>query len=138
MNQDVRTQLTAKDHMSRLTELTGTIGKCISEHIDRDNPDEVSGKLMELTALQSSATYAYALAEQLYNEKLASLVESNEYSKLTATDKKMIFAGKAKTEIYYLTMNERLIRNLSHSIEALRSILSWKKSELENARYQTT
>lgn len=61
MNQDVRTQLTSKDHMDRLIELTGTIGKCISEEIDRDNPDEVSGKLMELTALQSSATYAYAL-----------------------------------------------------------------------------
>lgn len=121
-----------------LVQVTAQIGKAIEEEIDRDNPEELTGKLMELCALQSNASYAYALSEQLYNEKLAELVQDPKYSKLSATDKKMLFAGFAKEEIYYMTLNERYIRNLSHSIEALRSALSWKKSELEQSRYQTT
>jgi len=121
-----------------LKEITEAIANKLNEAIDKDNPDELTGKLMELCSLQASATYCYALAEQLYNQKIADLVVKQEYTKLTATDKKMLFAGLAKEEIFNLTISERHIKNLSYSIEALRSALSWKKSELENARYQNT
>lgn len=124
--------------MKNLKEVSQQIGAAIEQNIDRDNPDELTGKLMELCALQSNATYAYALAEQLYNVKIGELVQKPEHAKLSATDKKMLFAMLAKDEIYYMTLNERYIRNLSHSIEALRSALSWKKTELEHSRYQTT
>lgn len=124
--------------MTNLIEMSELIGKSIEQEIDRDNPDELTGKLMELCSLQSNASHAYALAEQLYNVKLAELVQKPEHSKLSATDKKMLFAGLAKEEIYYMTLNERYIRNLSHSIEAIRSALSWKKTELEQSKYQTT
>ncbi len=121
----------------RLQEISEQIGKAIEQGIDRDNPDEVTGKLMELCALQSTATYANALAEQLYNKKLAELVQVDEHKKLSATDKKMLFAGLASQEIYYMTLCERYIKNLSYSIEALRSVLSWKKVEFEQSKYQT-
>lgn len=124
-----------KEQIKRLCKM---IGDAIGESIDRDNPEELTGKLMELSALQSNATYAYALAEQEYNAKIAELAQKDEYKRLTATDKKMIFAGLAKEEIYLLTTCERHIKNLSYSIEALRSALSWKKTELEQSRYQTT
>lgn len=124
-----------KEQIKRLCKM---IGDAIEESIDRDNPEELTGKLMELSALQSNATYAYALAEQEYNAKIAELAQKDEYKRLTATDKKMIFAGLAKEEIYLLTTCERHIKNLSYSIEALRSALSWKKTELEQSRYQTT
>ncbi|WP_437918557.1 hypothetical protein [Sphingobacterium sp. LRF_L2] len=122
---------------SHLQEISEQIGRAIEQEIDRDNPDEVTGKLMELCALQATATYANALAEQLYNQKLSELVQKPEHAKLSATDKKMLFAGLASQEIYYMTLNERYIRNLSHSIEALRSVLSWKKVEFEQSKYQT-
>lgn len=124
-----------KKQIKRLSDM---IGNAIGENIDRDNPDELTGKLMELSALQSNATHAYALAEQAYNDRIAELVQKEEYKRLTATDKKMLFAGLAKEEIYLLTTCERHIKNLSYSIEALRSALSWKKTELEQSRYQTT
>ncbi|WP_313418775.1 hypothetical protein [Sphingobacterium multivorum] len=124
--------------MSDLINLSGMIGQAIEQQIDPDNPDEIQGKLMELCALQSNATYAYALAEQMYNVKIGELVQKPEHAKLSATDKKMLFAMLAKEEIHYMTLNERYIRNLSHSIESLRSVLSWKKMEYTQARYQTT
>ncbi|GGH24830.1 hypothetical protein FAZ19_16145 [Sphingobacterium alkalisoli] len=126
------------EQMNHLKEISEMIGNAIEQEIDRDNPDELTGKLMELCALQGNASHAYALAEQLYNVKISELVQKPEHAKLSATDKKMLFAGLAKEEIYYLSLNERYIRNLSHSIEALRSALSWKKAEMEQARYQTT
>lgn len=124
--------------MNDLIRISSLIGLAIEQRIDPDNPDEVIGKLTELCSLQSNATYAYALAEQLYNVKIGELVQKPEHSKLTATDKKMLFAMLAKEEIHYMTLNERYIRNLSHSIDSLRSVLSWKKMELEQARYQST
>lgn len=124
--------------LSKVKELTECLERAISERIDQSNPDELTGKLGELASLQSTATFALAMSEQLYAEKIAELVEMPAYSKLSATDKKMLFAGLAKHEAYYVTMNERLSKNLSYSIESMRSILSYKKSEMENSRYQPT
>lgn len=126
------------DDYTNLEALNVLISQKLDEQIDRDNPDELTGKLMELCSLQATATHAYALAERLYNIKIASLAILDEYKKMTATDKKMIFAGLANKEIQSLTISERHIKNLSYSIEGIRSALSWKKSELENSRYQNT
>lgn len=124
--------------LTQLKELTNLIGKAISQSIDKDNPAEVTGKLAELSALQSTSSHCMALAEMVYNEKLMELVTDAEYSKLSATDKKYIFLGKAKQEGYYVTLSERQSRSLSHSLDALRSILSFMKSEMENLKNQTT
>lgn len=124
--------------MRSIKEISDTIAKCLNEQVDKDNPDELTGKLMELCSLQASASHCYALAEQVYNHKIAALLTDPRHAKMTATDKKMLFAGLAKEEIFYVTLSERHIKNLSYSIEAIRSALSWKKSELENAKYQNT
>ena len=121
-----------------LKALTNQIGKAISQTIDKDNPEEVTGKLAELSALQSTSAHCLALAEMVYNQKLMELVTDNAYSNLSATDKKYVFLGKAKQEGYYVTLSERQSRSLSHSLDALRSILSFMKSELENLKSQTT
>ena len=108
------------------------IGKAISETVNRDDPNEVSGKLEELKSLQASCSHAVALAEMVYNEKIFDLVQQQQYSGLNATEKKMLFAGLAKQEIYYVTLTERQSRSMSHAIEAMRSILSYLKSEMNN------
>jgi len=114
------------------------IGKAIEEQIDRDNPDELTGKLQELASLQSTASWSLAMAKQLYNTKIASLLISDFHKSYTATDRKSIFLELAKEELFILNLVERYVANISHSIESIRSILSYKKLEFEQSKYQTT
>jgi vacuolar-type H+-ATPase subunit B/Vma2 len=123
--------------LQSLEQLTDQIGKAINQDIDQTNADEVMGKLNELSALQSTSSHTMALAEMVYNQKIMDLVKDSEYSKLSATDKKYIFLGKAKMEAYYVTFSERLSRSLSHRLDALRSILSFIKAEMEHLNSQT-
>ncbi|SUJ18724.1 Uncharacterised protein [Sphingobacterium spiritivorum] len=114
------------------------IGDCLGQEIDRDNPDEVLGKLQELASIQSTASYCLATAKQLHNSKIAQLLVSELYKGYTATDRKLIFLEVAKEEMFYLNLIDRYVANISHSIESLRSILSFKKHEIDQSRYQTT
>lgn len=124
--------------LEKVKELTTQIGKAISEQIDKENGDEVTGKLMELSALQSSSSYAVSLSEMVYNEKIAELINDTQFSKLSATDKKMVFNGRAKNEIFYVDLAAAQLKSIHYSIEALRSILSYMKQEKQNAKFQTT
>ena len=114
------------------------IGKAISEQIDKDNPQEVAGKLMELAALQGNASYKIAMANKALNEKNLALVTDERFLKAGATDKKLIFAGHASEEHYYKDLAEAQFKSLHYSIEACRSLLSALKAEQQSARYQTT
>lgn len=125
-------------NLDKVKELTTMISDKISQRVDKDNADSICYRLEELTALQATAAYALSLSEMVYNEKLSSLVMQPEYKSYTATDKKMVFAGLAKEEIFYMTLSERLAKNISYSIEAMRSLLSFLKQEMTNAKYQTT
>lgn len=113
--------------------ITVQIGKALSENIGKDNPDEVMGKMGELNSLLATSSHAVALSDMLYNQKIFELMETAKYGSLNATEKKMIFAGLAKEEIYYMTLCERQNRALVHAIDSWRSILSFIKSEMGNA-----
>jgi|SRR5690554_5151771 len=110
------------------------IGKALSQSISFDNPDEVSGKLEEITALLALSSHCVALSEKVYNLKILELSESDEYKDRSATDKKMIFGGLASEEIYYMTLSERQNKGLTHRADSLRSILSYMKSEHQNLK----
>lgn len=118
--------------LESLKEISTLIGKEIALKIDQDNPSEIMGKLNCLTNLLATSSHAVALSEALYSEKLMQLTEANTWVGLSATDKKMVFAGRAKQEIYYVTLCERQNRALTHCIDALRSMISYLKSELNN------
>lgn len=118
--------------LDNVKQATNTIGKSLAEQIDKDNPDEVIGKIQELSALLALSSHAVALSEMVYNEKLSELVQNTAYSGLSATDKKMVLAGRAKNEIYYLTLAERQNKALTHRIDGLRSIISYLKEEVRN------
>lgn len=140
MNEAVVKKLenTHSTNMDRVKIFAKQIGEAIAEKIDQDNPDEAMGKLQELATLQATASYCLAMANKLYNDKIAELAGQQVYAKLSATDKKMVFAGRASEEIYYMDLSERYSRSLTHSIESLRSILSFKKEEFSQSKYQTT
>lgn len=124
------------NHETNLKNICQQIGAAISLEIDKSNPDEILGKLNSLTSLLGTSSHAVALAESLYAEKLMQLTEDNMWSKLTATDKRMVFAGRAKTEAYYVTLTERQNRALTHGIDALRSMISYLKAEWSNIHNQ--
>lgn len=127
-----------KKELVRLTIMVTQIGEAIKEQVDRDNPDELTGKLQELASLQGTASWCLATAKSLYNSKIASLLVSDFYNGYTATDRKTIFLELAKEELFMLNIVERYVANISHSIESFRSILSYKKLEFEQSKYQTT
>lgn len=107
------------------------IGKALSEKVDSSNPAEVVGKIEALTALLSSSAYAVALADKLYSIKIMELTESY-VGKLSVTEKKWVFDGKANEELYFVNLADRQNRGLSHAIDGLRSVISFLKAELTN------
>lgn len=115
-----------------LKKLTDEISSCLSLKVDRDNGDEISGILQEFILIQDTASEAMSLASMVYAEKMAELYEDVAYSKLSATDKKMVCQGRASKEIYYVSLTERLSRSISHGIDGYRSILSDLKEQRRN------
>lgn len=118
--------------LEHLVDICEQIEQSLDLSIDRTNPDEVMGKIDQLVGVLQTSAHAVALAEMLYNRKIAQLVETPAYSKLSATDKKMIFAGRAQKELYYVDLTERQNKAVVHAIEALRSIISYIKEEMRN------
>lgn len=114
------------------------IEEAIKLQIDNSNPDELMGKLNSLSNLTGLSSQTVAISEQLYNERLGELVMAKEYSKMGATEKKMLFASLASDEIYLMTLSERLNRALVHSGEFIRSILSALKTEMQMAKTMST
>lgn len=113
------------------------ITKALSEHIDRNIPDDIMYKIQELTSLLASSSEALASAEMQYSQRLMEETEKLADSKLSATDKKNIIAGRLKKEAYTVTLTERLNKALVHAIEAQRSVLSYIKEEYRNASNNT-
>lgn len=114
-----------------------TIEAIIQLKIDPSNPEEIIGHLNEVCAIQANASYCQAEAERLLAEKMCELVEKVEYRSMTATDKKYLFGGRCKDFNFTVTYAERLSRNISHKIDALRSMLSFLKMEMEQSKFQT-
>lgn len=99
-----------------------------------DSPIDVMEKLNDCVNVLGMSAELVAWTERKYNEKLSLLCLAKEYSKLTATDKKMVFAGALSNEIMYHTKAERLNKGLVHCLDGLRSILSYTKEEMKNIR----
>jgi hypothetical protein len=110
------------------------ISRLMTQEYDRENGQEVSGKISEFNSLLATSATLVATAEMVYNERLGRLAETYQDRSISATDKKNIFAGKLTKETYFVTLTERLNRALTHSIEGLRSQLSFIKAEVNNVR----
>ena len=118
--------------LETIKRLTEEVSKTLSLRVDRDNGDEVTAILQEFILIQDKASEAMGLASMVYAEKMSELYEDEKYSKLSATDKKIVCQGRASKEIYYVTLTERLSRSISHGIDGYRSILSDLKEQRRN------
>lgn len=125
-----------KEQIQRLEHLTASIASALTNPLNHEDAEQVSFRITEYSSLLGTSAETVALSEMVYNEALGALSESFIDSKVSATDKKMIFAGRLKKEIYLLTLSERQNRALTHAIDGLRSVLSFKKLEIQTASYQ--
>lgn len=119
----------------RVDEINAQIVTLIKSTADKSDPDGLAGKISELASLIPSSAHAVAVSEMLYNQRIGELMEAEQYSRMSATDKKLIFQGKASKEIALMTYSERLNKGITHAIDGYRSILSFVKSEMENLRH---
>lgn len=101
---------------------------------DKTDPGGIAGKISELASLIASSAEAVAISEMIYNIKIGDLMEDSKFAALNATERKLIFQGKAHKEIALMTYTERLNKGITHAIDGYRSILSFAKSEMENLR----
>jgi len=122
------------DLRPQIDEINNRIISCLKSTADKSDPDGLVGKISELASLIPSSAQALAMAEMLYNEKIGALMETEQFSKMNTTDKKMLFQGKASKEIALMTFTERLNKGITHAIDGYRSILSFVKSEMDNLR----
>lgn len=123
---------------AELRKTVDTINALIAKNIrvtaDKTDPDGLAGKISELARLIPSSAEAVAISEMLYNNKIGELMEDEKWSRLNATERKLIFQGKAAKEIALMTYTERLNKGITHAIDGYRSILSFVKSEMENLK----
>jgi 16S rRNA C1402 (ribose-2'-O) methylase RsmI len=96
-----------------------------------ESPTCILEKLNNLTNLLGMSAEVLAWSEKIYNEKLMEVTLMKQYKDLSATDKKMVFAGILSNEILQHTKAERLNKALTHSIDGLRSMLSFLKEEVK-------
>jgi len=122
--------------IAELKKICDQIGSEIALEVDRSNGDEIAGKLANLSNLLSTSSHACALSKQVYSQRIMELTLDIAYLKLSATDRKNIFAGRAKIEGYYMDLCEEQNKALKYSIEALRSMLSYLKQEMQHLQTQ--
>lgn len=121
------------ENLQHVEKCTAEIAEKMEQGYNRELPEEVSGKITEFNGLLALSGRMVALTEMIHNDELGKLAEQYKDSKLGATDKKMIFAGRLKKEIYYMTYADRLNRGLTHALDSLRSQLSYLKTEFSNS-----
>jgi hypothetical protein len=113
------------ENLKRLEELTTLIDEHITSPVNHADGEALGLKIVTLSGLLGRSAEAVALADMVYNECLGALCDQFKDSKLSATDKKMIFAGRLKKEIYYTTLTERQNKALTHAIEGLRAVIGF-------------
>lgn len=92
-----------------------------------------------LSAMQPLSAEVYANAKGLFSEAvkthLLSLRDMLEEKKITVTFITKIAEGNAKEEMVLMHEAERCTRNISHSLDFIRSCISHQKAEMEAARW---
>lgn len=114
---------TIRKHISEIREV-------MDRKIDIANPSGVLEKLNDLSNLLGLSSEMIAQSSRIYNEKIAIMLPKVKGE--SATDKKLILAGLTSDEIYIMENCAGLNKDAHYVCEALRSMLSYLKIELQN------
>lgn len=100
-----------------------------------DSPNDVMDKLNKLASIEGTSAELIAYTNKVYNEKILQLTTSPTYKGMSATDKKLIFAGVASNEIYNMQLSEAYNKEIHYQIEAIRTQISYLKEQEKNSKF---
>lgn len=113
------------------------IKDCLELEVDNNNGKELTEKIKQLSMLTGSAAALQANAKKMLLQKELELLRKHKNSDLQASVLMRTISAEAYEESGWLTYAERLNAGISHSLDALRSSLSYLKTELENIKHTT-
>jgi hypothetical protein len=103
--------------------------EAMSKPVNKDVPDMVAEKLNNLTNLLALSSKTIADTERRYNEALTAYIHGNKGINITTI--KLMFSGDNSDVCYQNTYALQLNKDLHYAIEALRSLLSYLKVEMQ-------
>ena len=108
----------------------------ISISLDANNPHEIQSHLLELSQLLSLSAVLQTSCKYFLEEKRkqAFSICTEQLSILSATLGKQLIDSYCSVELSAYTLAERQNRTIVHQMDALRSVLSFSKSELQNLK----
>jgi hypothetical protein len=110
------------------------IVQAMNQPVNKDLPDMVAEKLNNLTVLLALSSKTIADSERRYNEALTAYIHGNKGVNITTI--KLMFSGDNSDVCYQSTYAVQLNKDLHYAIEALRSLLSYLKAEMQASLHQ--
>lgn len=95
--------------------------------------EDVQNKCISLTQLFGLSSETTASAKKMLGEKEVEIFITKDLDKLAPQKAMKILKAYCSQEIATLEYAERLNSGIVHTIDALRSIISYRKSEMENS-----
>ena len=100
-----------------------------------DNPEEIVDRIKNISVYMARSGEMLAQAKRLYNQKTTSaigetIVNIAKQQFLSATAQNALVKSIADEEQYLVDWIERINKSCTHQIDALRSLLSYKKENL--------
>lgn len=108
------------------------IREFLHEKADVADPVGVVERLNDAVSLLGLSSETIAEAEKIYLIRLGVLAE--QYRDVAATAAKNIIAGKLHEELYYKTLAESYDKQLHYTIESLRTVISFLKTEMQSVK----
>jgi len=108
----------------------------IEKKMDSNNPHEVQNHLLDLSQLLSLSAVLQTSCKFFLEEKRKQAFSlcSEQLSVLGATLGRQLIDSHCSVELSAYTLAERQNKAIVHQMDALRSVLSFSKSELENLK----
>lgn len=109
-----------------------SIREVIDLDVDPENIDELQGKLMKLVNMVGLSSELKALAKrELLHAQAIALAGLDQ--KLAPTVLKMRIEGQTADEESNLVYADRLNAGITHAIDSIRTVISLRKSEMEQS-----
>lgn len=108
----------------------------ISVSLDTNNPQEIQNHLLDLSQLLSLSAVLQTSCKYFLEEKRKQAFNlcAEQLSVLGATLGKQLIDSYCSVELSAFTLAERQNKAIVHQMDALRSVLSFSKSELQNLK----
>lgn len=125
--------MTRTDLLTNLQKITETI----ATEVNPDAPDHVVEKLQALSSLTGLAAECTKEAKRMHLDAQRLIIRTlGENKNMPASILSKYIDSNCSQEIADITYCERINSAIAHSCDALRSIISWKKEEMNRSSYQ--